>query len=324
MMPTISVIIPAYNAEQTILKTIESIQRQTLSNFELIIIDDGSTDETLKLLDTVKDCRFRVFSYENGGVSVARNRGLAHAKGSFIAFIDADDLWTPTKLASQLAALQQHPEAGVAYSWTRYISEDGKLAHTSEPISYEGNVYAKLLMGNFLDSGSNPLIRKQAIESVGEFDCTLTHGEDWDFYLRLAARWSFVVVPEAQILYRQFSESASSKIESMEKDSLRVIEKTFRSAPLECQSFKKQSLANLYLFLAHLYLKRLPSASGAKWANQKLLTAIRLYPWALLNRRTHILLTKLLLIQVLSPEIASYFLQRISQRSATRNSSLQC
>ncbi len=324
MMPMISVIIPAYNASCTILKTIESVQRQTLSNFELIIIDDGSTDKTLELVGTIKDCRLKVFSYENGGVSVARNRGLAHAKGSFIAFIDADDLWTPTKLASQFAALQEHPEAGVAYSWTRYISEDGKLAHTSEPIFHNGNVYAKLLMGNFLDSGSNPLIRRQAIDAVGEFDCTLTHGEDWDFYLRLAAQWSFVVVPEAQVLYRQFSESASSKIETMEKDSLRVIEKTFEAAPLEFQSLKKQSLANLYLFLAHLYLKRFSVTNGAKRASQKLTTAIRLHPQVLLNKRTQVLLTKLFLIQILSPGIAKYFLQRISESSGTRSSSLQC
>ncbi len=120
-MPKISIITPAYNAERTILETIESVQNQTFSNFELIVINDGSKDRTLDLLQTIKDERLKIFSYENGGVAIARNRGLSHATGDFIAFIDADDLWTPDKLELQLAALQKHPEAGVAYSWTYFM-----------------------------------------------------------------------------------------------------------------------------------------------------------------------------------------------------------
>jgi glycosyltransferase involved in cell wall biosynthesis len=120
-MQTISVVVPAYNAERTILETIASVQQQTFSDFELIVINDGSTDGTLEQLNTVKDPRLKVFSYENGGISVARNRGIAQATGEFIAFLDADDLWTPDKLELQLAALQQHPEVGVAYSWTCFM-----------------------------------------------------------------------------------------------------------------------------------------------------------------------------------------------------------
>ncbi|MBD0347380.1 MAG: glycosyltransferase family 2 protein, partial [Coleofasciculus sp. Co-bin14] len=89
MSPSISVIIPAYNVERTILETIESVQQQTLSDFELIVINDGSTDRTLELLNTVKDPRLKVFSYTNGGLPTARNRGISHATGEFIAFLDA-------------------------------------------------------------------------------------------------------------------------------------------------------------------------------------------------------------------------------------------
>jgi len=219
-MTTVSIIAPAYNAESTILKTIDSVQQQTFSDFELIVINDGSNDRTLELLDTIQDPRIKIFSYQNAGVSVARNRGIAHAKGNFIAFLDTDDLWTSDKLELQLKVLQQHPEAGVAYSWTHYMDEKGKTFHANKPITFEGNVYANLIVENFLGNGSNPLIRRQAIESVGEFDPTVTPSEDWDFYLRLAARWPFVVVPKPQILYRQTSSSASSKIEVMEKAAL--------------------------------------------------------------------------------------------------------
>ena len=118
-MPTISVVIPAYNAAKTILETIDSVRQQTFSDFEVIVINDGSNDNTAELVNAVADDRLRLFSYENGGAAIARNRGIDHVSGEFIAFLDADDLWTPDKLELQLEALQKHPEAGVAHSWTR-------------------------------------------------------------------------------------------------------------------------------------------------------------------------------------------------------------
>jgi glycosyltransferase involved in cell wall biosynthesis len=317
-MPTISVIIPAYNAERTILETIASVHKQTFSHFELIVINDGSNDKTLELLNTIQDSRLKVFSYSNGGLPTARNRGISHATGEFITFLDADDLWTPDKLELQLAALQQHPEAGVAYSWTHYMNDKGESFHAGKPVLYEGNVYGKLLIENFLDSGSNPLIRRQAIDSVGEFDPTLKSCEDWEYWLRLAARWDFVVVPKSQIFYRQSSGAMSSQIEVMEKYNLIVIERAFQSAPPELRSLKNQSLANRYQFLAGICLTRLPGASGAKQASQKLQTAIRLYPRILLDKKTLVVAIKLILIRILSPKIASDMLQLVSKIRASR------
>jgi len=115
-MPVISVVIPAYNAARTILDTIASAQQQTFADFELIVINDGSTDRTLELLQTVQDDRLQVFSYRNGGVAIARDHGIAKCRGDFITFLDADDMWTPDKLELQLVALRTHPEAGLAYS----------------------------------------------------------------------------------------------------------------------------------------------------------------------------------------------------------------
>jgi len=321
-MPTISVITPAYNAEQTIVETIVSVQQQTFADFELIVVDDGSTDRTLELLYTVKEPRLKVFSCENYGVSVARNYGIARATGEFIAFLDADDLWTTNKLELQLAALQQHPEAGVAYSWTRIIDAQGELSHASEPVNFTGNVYAELLVRNFIYSGSNVLIRKQALESVGDFDPTLSYGEDWELYLRLAAKWSFTVVPEAQVLYRQTSNSASSKFEVMEQAILRVIEKTFLTAPLELQHLRKQSTGYFYQFLAQLCLRRVEAVYGAQLAEQHLKTALRYYPGIAFNKRTQILVIKLLLIKLLSPKLAGLILEFVSKARATSVSEL--
>ena len=292
-MPTISVIIPAYNAERTILETIASVQQQTFSDFEMIIINDGSSDRTVEILDNVKDERLKIFSYQNSGVSVARNRGISHATGEFIAFLDADDLWTSDKLEAQLTALQQHPEAGVAYSWTCFMREKGG-SYIEKSRAFEGNVYAKLLVTNFLHSGSNPLIRREAIESVGGFDTTLIPSEDWDFYLRLAARWSFVLVPKPQIFYRQSSGSNSSNVEKLEQATLNMFEKAFRAAPLELQYLKNQSLAWLFQYIAQKYLTNSNDISGVNKAGQKLWIAIRLRPQILLDKYTRSLIKWLL------------------------------
>jgi glycosyltransferase involved in cell wall biosynthesis len=290
----ISVIIPAYNAERTILETITSVQQQTFSDFELIVINDGSTDRTLELLNTVEDARLKIFSYSNGGLPVARNRGISQATGEFIAFIDADDLWTADKLELQLAALQRHPEAGVAYSWTYFMDEQRGPSYVEGSRLFEGNVYAELLVNNFLHNGSNPLIRRRAIESVGEFDPTLKSCEDWDFYLRLAARWTFVLVPKPQIIYRQSSGAMSSKVEIMEQTSLIVLERAFRAAPPELQYLKNQSFAWIYKYGAQQYLKYSTDINGVNKAAQKLWMAICLQPKILLEKYTQSLIRWLL------------------------------
>ncbi|WP_414754035.1 glycosyltransferase family 2 protein [Anabaena sp. CCY 9910] len=283
-MPTISVIIPAYNAERTILETISSVQQQTFSDFELIIINDGSTDRTLELIQNIQDERLKIFSYENGGLPVARNRGISLASGEFIAFLDADDLWTPDKLELQLTALQQNPEAGVAYSWTYFMDEQGKSSIPGVSLFFEGDVQANLLVNNFLASGSNPLVRKQAIESVGEFDSNYTACEDWDYWLRLSAAWNFVVVPKHQIFYRQSATSMSStKVKNMEDNGLLVIEKTFQSVKPELQYLKNQSLAWIYQYSTQQYLKQnINNIEAVRHAREKLWQAIRLHPPILL------------------------------------------
>jgi glycosyltransferase involved in cell wall biosynthesis len=101
-VPLISVILPAFNAESSILETVASVRGQSFREFEILVIDDGSTDGTATVLAGVRDDRLRLLSFENGGLSVARNRGIEHSQGEYLAFIDADDLWTPDKLESQL------------------------------------------------------------------------------------------------------------------------------------------------------------------------------------------------------------------------------
>jgi glycosyltransferase involved in cell wall biosynthesis len=283
-MPVISVVIPAYNAERTILETLESVQKQTFSDFEVIVIDDGSTDRTSELVKSVGDERIKVFSYPNGGMCTARNRGISHVAGEFIAPLDSDDLWTPDKLELQLAALQKHPDAGVAYSWTSdFLDGQEEISCHYDPVLFEGNILPELLIRNFLNSGSNPLIRRKAIESVGEFDPACTLCADWDFYLRLALHWPFVVVPKYQIRYRLSPDSSSAKVQAIEKDGLFTIEKVYSMVPPELQSLKSQTLGDFYQYCAQQYLRYGKNVSEVNQAAPRIWKAIRLHPPILLG-----------------------------------------
>jgi glycosyltransferase involved in cell wall biosynthesis len=248
-MSVISVIIPIYNGENTIKKTIESVLNQTFTDFELIVIDDGSQDSTLAVLEDIKDFRLKVFSFPNAGVSESRNRGLAKASGEFISFLDADDLWTPDKLEAQLKALQENPQAAVAYSWSDWIDESGQFLRSGGHITVNGNAYTQLLLRDFIESGSNPLIRRQALDGVGGFDQSVTPAEDWDMWLRLAAHYEFVTVPSPQILYRVYPSSASFNVWKMEAGSLKVIERNFAQAPESIQHLKREILGSRYEYL---------------------------------------------------------------------------
>lgn len=309
-MTTISVIIPAYNAERTILATIKSVQEQSFSDFELIVINDGSKDKTEEIVRAIKDDRIKIFDYENGGLPTARNRGISHATGEFIAFLDADDLWTPDKLELQLKLLKQHPEAGVAYSWTCFMDVDEQqkillFAPFPSP-TFSGNVYQKLLVSNFIHSGSNTLVRRKAIDSIEGFDSTLLSCEDWDYWLRLSKHWSFVVVPKYQILYRRSCGSMSSKVEVMRKEGLITIEKAYQTAPPELQYLKSNALAILHQYCASMNLLHSFALKDINQAGKDLWLTIRKKPQILLNSTTQKLLIKFMSKRFFSPKLADY------------------
>ncbi len=287
-MPLISVVIPVYNGEKTIRETINSVLNQTFTDFEIVIINDGSQDATSEIITSIKDDRIKLFSYSNSGVSASRNRGIASACGEFIAFLDADDLWTSDKLEAQLKALQDNPQAAVAYSWTDYIDESGQFLYPGSYITLSGDVYAELLVKNFTENGSNPLIRKDALLQIGGFDEALFGPEDWDLFLRLAARYHFVAVPRPQILYRICANSTSSNILRQEAQCLKVIERAFEQAPESIQHLKKQSLANLYQYLTFRVLEGTLERQKSLLAARFLWQAIYNDP-SLLRQRTKLI-----------------------------------
>ncbi|NER92648.1 MAG: glycosyltransferase [Symploca sp. SIO1B1] len=275
-MPTISVIIPAYNAQKTIQETINSVLNQTFSDFELIVINDGSQDSTLEIVSSISDLRMRVYSYPNAGPQKSRNRGIAQATGEYVSFLDADDLWRADKLEAQLQALQGNSQAAVAYSWTDYINESGQYLRPGPQFEFNGDVYARLLLSDFVGSGSNPLIRTSALQKVGNFDESLPAAQDWEMWLRLAAQYHFVAVPSVQVLYRVSANSWSANVERMEVASLRVIEEAFARAPESIQHLKQTCIANRYKGLTWKSLAGFPE-------RRKGLIAAKFFWYALIN-----------------------------------------
>jgi glycosyltransferase involved in cell wall biosynthesis len=322
-MPEISIVIPAYNAEKTIKKTIESVLEQTYQDFEVIVINDGSIDKTVQIVESFKDKRINIFSYENCGLPTARNRGIYRSTGEFIAFLDADDLWTKDKLEMQLNALKESPEAGLAYSWTCFmdVDEQGEAVSflRSPEYAFAGDVYQQLLIGDFIHSGSNTLIRYQAIQAAGEFEPTLKSCEDWDYWLRIAARFHFVVVPKYQILYRRTPGGMSSKVEVMKEASLISIERAYNAAPKELQYLKKYTLTNFHRYCASLYLQHRNNNLGIAEARQHLFCAIGLQPKTLLDSLTQKLLIKLLFKQLFPGKLSNSLIKLTRKKTITIN-----
>jgi cellulose synthase/poly-beta-1,6-N-acetylglucosamine synthase-like glycosyltransferase len=314
-MPVVSVIIPVYNGEKTIKETVTSVLNQTFSDLELIIINDGSTDSTLDIVNSINDPRLKVFSYPNGNQAVSRNRGITHAKGEYIAFLDADDLWTPDKIEMQYQALQDHPETAVAYSWTNCIDESSQFLRCGSHKTVNGDAYPNLLVVNILESGSNPLICREALEKVGEFDSSLTPAEDWDMWLRLAKHYLFITVPKPQILYRQSSQSASANVLKLEAGSKKVIEQAFSQVPDCLKPLKKRSLANIYKNLTFKALEVQPGPKQGLLALRFLYNILINDPTMVGQKVTFRTLLKIATFIFLPPKQAEWILSKFGRIS---------
>lgn len=314
--PRISVIIPAYNAEKTLLETIESVRVQTFSDFEIIVINDGSTDRTPELVEAIPDTRIKLFSYKNGGLATARNRGLMRSQGQFITFLDADDLWTSDKLAAQHEALCQDPIAGAVYSWTLVMDDETGRLNPGIAASFAGDVYPQLFRGNFIASGSNLMLRRAVFEATGFFALDAKGVEDWEYWLRIARNYRFAVVPKFQILYRQAVQTMSSDVGKMKRSLLKVHEQEFQAAPQLLKPVKGPSLAYIYRYAAKLSLARVSGLRGMVNSGRDLGAAIAASPSILLEKQTQKLLAKWLLTGLLPPVFSKNLFQQINQAGA--------
>lgn len=229
--PLVSVIIPAYNAEAFIERTLQSVLSQTYKNIEVLVVDDGSQDSTPEIVKSFaqQDIRVTLFQQKNAGVAAARNLAIEKSMGEYIAPLDADDIWYPKKLEKQVQCmLEADRSVGLVYSWSAFIDEEDVIIGEYNSNYYwifphvEGEVYPAMLYTNFLINASSPLIRRACFEKIGGYNCKFKEHnaqgcEDWDIYLRIAEHYQFRVVPEFLIGYRQISQSMSRNCRSMVK-----------------------------------------------------------------------------------------------------------
>ncbi|MGB7444911.1 MAG: glycosyltransferase family A protein [Coleofasciculaceae cyanobacterium] len=248
-MPKVTVVIPAYNAMRYLPETMETALSQTYTDFEVLVVNDGSTDHTAEWVSQLTDSRVRIVSQENKGLAGARNTGVANAKGEYIAFLDADDLWELTKLEKQVRCLDENPKVGLVYTWTALADQDGKSTGRVIKSHAEGDVWKELLEFNMVCCGSTPLIRRSCLEAVGLFAKDVTPSDDWEMWLRLASQFHFGVVKEPLIRYRQHASNSSKKSQVMLETSRTIIERTFASAPTDLLHLRNRSYGSIYLYL---------------------------------------------------------------------------
>jgi glycosyltransferase involved in cell wall biosynthesis len=220
--PLVSVVVPAYNAAKTVDATLASVAAQDYPNFEVIVVDDGSKDDTAVRVECIakRDPRFRLVRKANGGVAAARNLGIAEAKGEFIATLDADDLWRPNKLSAQVAAFREGgPSVGLVYTWVLLVDPQDRPLSTYTP-RFNGHVLGKICAANIVHNGSTPMFRRSALEEAGGYDPALRAAkaqgcEDWKLYSRVAASYEFRVIKEFVTLYRVMPQSMSGDVMQM-------------------------------------------------------------------------------------------------------------
>jgi glycosyltransferase involved in cell wall biosynthesis len=206
----VSVVIPAHNAAATLDLTLRSFRGQTHRKLEIIVVDDGSTDATRGLAErhAAADVRVRVLHQDNAGVAAARNLGWRSSISALIAFVDADDLWSPDKIERQLEALRTaDPRTGLVYCWFNTLDAASRIVGAPDGPTWQGDVMDALLGSNFVGNGSAALIRREALEAAGGFYAHLrSRGaqgcEDYLLYLRVAESYHFALVPQHLVGYR--------------------------------------------------------------------------------------------------------------------------
>jgi glycosyltransferase involved in cell wall biosynthesis len=264
----ISVIIPAYNAARYLAKTLASVTNQSHLEIEIIVIDDGSTDDTVAIIETARaaDPRISLVKSAHRGVSHARNLGIARSHGAYIAPLDADDLWKRDKLSRQLELLRRAPPGtGVAYCWAAGIDDNERVVLPVWNASRaEGDVLHEIVQSGILSCGSTPLIRKEYVLRAGGYDETLTLAEDWKFYIALAGVCRFAVIPECLTGYRIREDSSSLDLDRMQQAldySTRWIRMTWPDLPKRVYAEREFTL-NTYLAFMAIRAQRYASVPG--------------------------------------------------------------
>ncbi len=263
-LPSVSVIVPAYNCSQYLQKTIESILTQTFQNFEILIIDDGSTDNTREIISSIarrNPERIKTFYQENKGVSSARNTGIKEAKGEYIAFLDADDLWIPEKLEKQLFLFKKNQEADFIYTDCYFTDEKEKEIpdYPRTLLFKKGNIFLDLFL-NFFIITSGVIVKKKDLDKIGFFNESFRNSEDYDYFLKLAYSFKADYVKEKLFKRRVIKTSLShTDFTYGAKNDLKILYKNLKNHPQFYKQHQKtinKRLSDYHFALGYHYLEK--------------------------------------------------------------------
>jgi len=252
-MPKVSTVIPAYNSAKYVCQAVESVLAQIYQDYEVIVVDDGSTDDTRQRLMAYEG-RIRYICQDNAERSAARNNGIRQSTGEYIAFLDADDLWLPRKLQAQVAFLERNPDVGLVYSYARVIDADGKnkpflKGDFPEQGVSTAHVFHHLMLGNFIPCPT-VVVRRACLDVVGLFDESFCYVEDWELWLRVALRYPVGFISEPLACHRVYGEFWPAKLDKyhVQDATVRVLEKIFALAPelAGMADLKQRSLGQAY------------------------------------------------------------------------------
>jgi len=256
-MPEVSIIVPCYNHGHYLSDALQSVLAQTFADWEAIIVDDGSTDDTRSVAAQFVDPRIRYIYQDNQGLSAARNTGIRAAQGELVALLDADDAWQPAFLETMTGALASEPCANAAYCGFRYMDGDGNPLPTAVcRVVPPEQFRAEMLKGSWLGACA-VVVRRSAYEEAGPFDEALPACEDTDMWLRIAQHHRFVGVPKVLVRYRRAGNNMSDDVERMGEAMALVLEKHLGSlgTPVESwPSLKRFAVSQLYSMQAQGYL----------------------------------------------------------------------
>lgn len=233
-MPKVDVIIPTYNTAKYLPIALDSVIAQTFEDWRILLIDDGSTDDTASVIAPYLaqlGTKIKYIRQENGGVSAARNNGLRNSSAEFIALLDADDIWLPCRLKESLRCFEGRPQVGLAYGLISRIDAQGAVIDTfaGNPEHAEGCIAPYIYMRQVQMPTSSMTFRKACVDKVGEFDESLRATEDRDLWLRMAFHYEVGFVPTVISLYRTSGESLTTDTNGMLRAQLRFIEKHYGS-----------------------------------------------------------------------------------------------
>lgn len=250
--PTFSIITPAFNGGPYLERTVRSALAQSHGDFELILVDDGSTDGSLERVARLGDPRLRIVRTANEGAPAACNVALEMSRGAYVALLDHDDLWSRGKLSSHLRCFEEHPETDLSFTWSSFIGPDDEEIGLPRPRRRGVITFEELLVDNVIGCSSSVAIRRRAIEAVGPFDRRLPLMYDLDLYLRIlhARPASARAIPQVLAFYRRHPGQMSGNWRALRADWRALLDKARKLAPEPVARLEAQADANMIRYFA--------------------------------------------------------------------------